>query len=826
MVDLPPDAGSPLPIVRTALLGRDDEVARLVAALEQPSNGVITIVGPGGCGKTRLAIEVARRSAAGFDHQVTYVPLADLDDPTLVTTEVARALGFVGAPGDSPSERVVAGLGHRRVLVVLDNFEHLSEASAEIEEVAARCSGVALLITSRRQLRVTGETVVELAPLALPPVATTDNATHEGLGPSPAVQLFLERAAEVNPAISPADPALATISEICGRLDGLPLAIEIVASWVRLLTLEEILDRLDATDGGLDRLDHPPPWDRHHRNLHDAIAWSYELLSEAAARLLPRLAVFREGWSLEAMSSVCAGGDDDGVHDALAELVDLHLVEPVDDGDGEARFRLLRTVRRFGWEALVEAATDREISARHAAFFAHFARTAGVGFATRHGPIWSRRIGRELPNIRGALEHLAASENHVDGLTAACALGPYWLDEGSAGEGLRWIDRFLAGVPVDEPLGAAADGWSVRFAVMEGHTASMATEHEPYRRLLRDRSVLEADGDLPAALAVVEHLSYLLRIRGEYEQVDDLLATAIERCTTIDTAWIRCELIHRRALVARDRNQHECALVLLDQTIEAARLARNDRVLARALGARAAYRALSDDAAMKELDAGYDLSLELGDRRGAAGFGAVLALGAGDAGGGGRRSSACLELGIRSGYRHAVVWGLAGVAGAAALAGRSHDGARLLGLVRDDMPTILRLVPPHAAAAYGMARDRLQAALGNDFEAECEAGRAGGLEAAVARARRLHAQLWAADAPHHRRERRTRGPRSNPELTARELEVVAELVAGGTNEEIARRLRVSTKTVMHHTVSVYRKLGVRGRAEAVTWALRTGLVTT
>ena len=524
-----------VPDPRNRLLGRDVEVTHLTELLRGPNGRIVAVVGAGGCGKTRLAVEVARRAAPSFRDGWAFVSLADVDDPALVVTEIVRALGFVETPRVEPVERLIAGLRSLRMLVVLDGFEHLVAAAPVVSYVAAQCPDVVVLVTSRRRLNVTGERTLPLAPLA-------EDA---------AIELFCERAAEANPQFEPAAPSVQSAAgEICRLVDRLPLAIELVASRVRLFSPEALLARLLRGDDTLMIVDAASTdADARHRSLWDTIHWSYELLGTAAAQLLPRLGVFREGWTMAAMESVCCDGElcENVAFEALIELVDMHLVALVDASGAEPRFRLLETVRRFAVKTLRQAGAAEAVLERHASHFVSLATRAGQELEGPHERASAALINQELPNIRAALEHRSTVERPGVGLAAASALGPYWLDWGPLREGRDWIDWFLASPGGSSRLRAVAEGWSVRLAVEQGETSGS------YERLLRARAVVDSTGSLPEWLCVTDHLATSLRLQGRFDLADEYLVDAIARCRSADTAWVHAELLLSRAVVARDR---------------------------------------------------------------------------------------------------------------------------------------------------------------------------------------------------------------------------------------------------------------------------------
>jgi predicted ATPase/DNA-binding CsgD family transcriptional regulator len=797
-----------LPAPRTRLLGRDAETAHLTEVLAGTDGGIVCVVGAGGSGKTRLAVDVARRSAPSFRDGASFVELTDLLDPALLAGEIVRALGLDVAPGVPPADVLVAGLQSLRMLIVLDGFEHLVPAAPVLGEVARRCPGVALLVTSRRRLAISEERTVSLGPLS----------------EAAAVALFCDRATAANPRFAPDPAALRCAAELCRLVDGLPLAIELVASRVRFLPPDALLARLHRGGSALTILEGgPADAPARQRSLRDTIRWSYDLLGSPAATLLPRLAVFHSGWTAAAVAEVCC--DDELTSDVAAaafeELLGLHLVEAVDAGAGGRRGRLPETVRRFAIDILRRSERHEAILERHADYFVALALRAGRGLVGADERSSAALIDRELPNIRAALRRRSTTPDDATGLAAAAALGPYWLDWGPLREGREWLDAFLERPSGSPRLRAVATGESARLAVEQGDVAGAR------ERLLGVRQVLRTAGSDEEQRRAADHLATALRLVGEFERADRCLAEAIAGCRGPGAAWSLAELLLSRAVVARDRGDTSSARAILASTIDVSRRARHERVHARAIMNLALTDPSMDDA-KAELDHAFELCHDAGDLRGAAmcaAVAAVVALDDRDPSGGAKWFLACLDTGVTVGYWPAVAWAVMGMAGIAARGDRPADAARLHGAVCPRLDVIRRQTPPDRMASYDRLVGALADRLGDDFEAERDRGEALGWAAAVDLTRQLAVDLiGAAGRAHSNGAHRRRGPRANPELTDRELDVLRELVVGRTNQHIADRLGLSAKTVMHHTGSVYRKLGVRGRAEAVARALRDQLV--
>ncbi len=430
-----------LPAAPTRLIGRKKEVTAAQQALVREDLHLLSLTGPPGVGKTRLALEVAGNLAREFADGVFFVDLAPVSDPAMVPAAIAATLG-VGEALDQPL------LGHltdhllgKALLLVLDNFEHLLGASAVVAELLSKCPKLKILVTSRERLHLTWENEFPVPPLSLPDLRSLP--ASDALSDYPGVALFVERARAVKPDFVLTPQNARAVAEVCARLDGLPLAIELAAARIKLLPPLAMLVRLESrlsflTGGPLDSV-------IRHQTLRTAIGWSYSLLQSGEQALFRRLSVFIGGWSAEAAKAVCLSDGDPAtdVIEVLNSLLDQSLILQADDSDGEARFRLLETIREFGLEQL-GARGERAEMHRHATYFLGMAEGANAKLRSAEQEVWLKRLAADRDNLRTALSGLAERGEWELALRLAAALGWFWSVRGYFRDGRRFLEQALA----------------------------------------------------------------------------------------------------------------------------------------------------------------------------------------------------------------------------------------------------------------------------------------------------------------------------------------------------------------------------------------------
>jgi predicted ATPase len=506
-----------LPVPSTPFAGREQELQELLGLIMRADVRLLTLTGPGGTGKTRLGLQAAGELSDRYPDGVWWVPLALLRDPELVLDSAAHVL--------DAKDGLAAHIGDQSMLVLFDNFEHVVEAADEVGQLLQSCQRLELLVTSREPLHVTGE-----QEYAVPPFAQ-----EEG------VDFFLSRARAVIHDFE----RTAAVSEICLRLDNLPLALELAAARVKALSAEEILERLERRlpllTGGL--RDVP----ERQRTLHAAIRWSYELLTEDEQRLFGRLAVFAGGFTLESSEAVAEAELDD-----LQSLVDKSLLR-----HDERRYWMLETIREFAGEQLSRAGEYCSIASAHAEYFTGVAERGGSAFGTSDEPTWIKLLARELGNIRAALAHFDGSPRQ---LRLVSAMWRFWEQQGHYTEGRRWLRAAL-----EQRQGASlAD---VAEALLgAGALARVQGDFHEAERLTKESISVARAGDLRSAEArAVGTLSNIALTRGDFRRAAELLAKTQALFRELGDEKRLAITINNSAYLALEMGDYDVSLALADE---------------------------------------------------------------------------------------------------------------------------------------------------------------------------------------------------------------------------------------------------------------------
>jgi predicted ATPase/transcriptional regulator with XRE-family HTH domain len=538
---------SPMPLPPTDLIGRERDVAEVGSMLRNGAR-VVTITGPGGIGKTRLALEVALRHPEG--EEVYFVPLADLVDPSLIGAVVAHGMG-VPNPREPLSDAIGRYLQNRAALLVLDTFEHLAEAAPWVARLIAAASGLSVLVTSRSALRIRGEHELALQTLAVP---SPQESSLDVIIQSPAVALFLQRARAVSPQLPEDRDTLNCITEICRRLDGLPLAIELAAARVKHLSpaalRDRLGDRLNLLVGG------PKDLPARQQTMRATLAWSYDLLTGPEQVFFRRLSVFAGGWSLASSAQVCLNDPDDAL-ELLSGLVDksLVLVLPTDD----LRYRMLEVVREFAAQQLeCEPDIEGTSNLRHATYFSSLAESAEPHLEGPGQRLWLQRLEDDHENLRSALGWSVDTDQAEIALRLAGSLWRFWRMRGHVVEGRRWLESALAldlaRVPPEVRNKALwGAGWLAFHQGDFGRARSLG---------LQLQSTACNNVEVRNALTIIGHVDLA---EGNAEEAVRRMRQALDRCANQQGTWLFATSVMNLGIATAHSNLAAPARKLLEE---------------------------------------------------------------------------------------------------------------------------------------------------------------------------------------------------------------------------------------------------------------------
>jgi len=548
-----------LPTQPTALLGREREVAELRRLLEGGAR-LVTLTGPGGTGKTRLSIQVAAELLDHVADGVFLVDLAAIRDPSLVPASIARVLDVRDAGSRSVLDRLKDLVREKSLLLVLDNFEQILPAAPVVAELLTASPGLKVLVTSREPLRLRGEHEYPVPPLPVP--AAGQVAALEQPSRYAAVSLFVERAATIRPGFALTSENAAAIAEICVRLDGLPLAIELAAARVRLLTPQAIVGRLDRrlpllTGGARDL-------PARQQTLRDTIAWSHDLLDEPERRLFRRLGVFVGGWSLESAHAVCRIEQFDvNTLDRLESLVARSLVRQDDDASGDVRFRMLETIREYALEELEASGELPALRRRHAEHVLALAEESEPHIEGSDAERWLDRLQTEHDNIRTALAWSLGDDGDVAlGIQLAGSIARFWQVRSHSIEGQRWYHellpagRHVPGRALVKALNGA--GWLAHNRGDVQAALSLFGEAVAHARIHGDRSLLGH---------TVGNLGITMESLGDYERAEQLLEESLALFRELGRRGGVAARLHNLGNVACARGDFERAIALLEESL-------------------------------------------------------------------------------------------------------------------------------------------------------------------------------------------------------------------------------------------------------------------
>jgi predicted ATPase/DNA-binding CsgD family transcriptional regulator len=768
-----------LPLQLTSFIGRERMLADVTRLLSQtsPAYRLVTLTGAGGTGKSRLAMQAATALRDRFEDGVYFVPLAPITDTTLIATAIAQAVGVSDAMGLPSATTLSAYFRDQHVLLVLDNFEQLLSGAVQTTELLAACPRLTLLVTSRAPLRVSGEREMAVPPLAVPELPAQDRLDAqrlEALSESESVSLFIDRAQAVKADFSLTPENTRAIVEICRRVDGLPLAIELATARMRFLdpwaVLERLQHRLQFLTGGARDL----PTRQH--TLRNTIAWSYDLLDRSGQALFRRISIFVGGCSLDAAQAVCGDGED--VLDGIDSLVASSLLQSV-AAQGGVRISMLETIREFGLEQLALAGELETLRWRHADYFLQLAERAEPELWNPTAGRWIHRLDLDHDNFRATLEWCLESGSQTHAQTAlrmAGALCQFWWTRSYFDEGRRWLARVLAAVP--EP-----SAWRMKALHGAGWLAHFQRDSNSARELLAESLAIARTADDQRAVAWVLHaLGRVAYFENDPATARTLGQQSLEIAEALGDRWLiawahhllglaahiiadypAAQAAYERSLAIRREVGHQMGAGILIQLM--GMLAHSQRDFA---SARALY--LESLETFRDMNSHWQLSQ-------------MLAL----------------------------------FASLAAVQQQPERAARLVGATETAKEWSRTQPVPLTEQLFregcGLARQALGEAR---FTTAVGDGRAMSLDEALAEARAVDVKS-PADA------RAIQASRYPDDLTPTEVKVLQLLTAGRSTKQIAEELAVAVSTVDRHITHIYDKTGARGRAAAAAFALRHGL---
>ena len=763
MADLHVSRPNNLPIPVTSFVGRIREVAEVKRLLARTR--LLTLTGSGGCGKTRLALQVAAELLPDYAEGVWVADLAALSDPALVPHTVAAALAVPEQPGRPLTDTLIDALRLKSLLLLLDNCEHLLAACGQLADaLLRRCPNLRILATSRERLSIGGELAYRVPSLSLP--RSEDWPASEGVTQYEAVSLFIERATLADPEFRVTSRNLQAVVQVCRRLDGMPLAVELAAARVKVLAVGQIAARLDdrfALLTGGNRAALP-----RHQTLRATMDWSYDLLSEKERALWRRLSVFAGGCTLEAVEAVGAGGGLEAteVLDLLTHLVDKSLVQG-EVHEGEARYTLLETVRQYGRERLEEFGETAQVRRRHRDWYLALAERAEPEL---HGPnqiAWLERLEQNHDNLRAALDwSVNDADTSAQGLRLAAALCDFWDIHNHFDEGRAWLDRVLS-MP-----GAVAAAPRAKALIAAAHLAHRQGDYAGVPAQCDEALALfEREGDKPGGAEALHYLAHAAEGAGDRHRAAELLERSVALHRAGGGTWKPARALNCLANTARAGGNYPRATALYEEAL----------TILRGLG---------------EVDMSGQTLHNLGY--------AVLRQGDHERSGALFRQT--LTAAEERGNRRTVLKCLTGLA---AVSAEANPGwaAKLFGAADALLSAAGYRLEPFNRRDIDHYVTVAKEKLGEDaFKVAWEKGAS--MTLAQARAYALSAE---GRAP-------MLGAKAD-RLSARERQVASLLAEGLTNRAIASRLLVAERTVDTHVEHILNKLGFSSRTQIATWAV-------
>jgi predicted ATPase/DNA-binding CsgD family transcriptional regulator/Tfp pilus assembly protein PilF len=871
LLDLPPlrtldTSPNNLPVQPTPLVGRVREVEAVRELMQREEVCLVTLTGPGGIGKTRLGLQVAAELSGSFADGVFFVDLAPLRNPSLVLSSIAQTIGIQEAADQSLLERLKEGLRQKQLLLLLDNFEQVLSAAVQVANLLAACPRLNVLVTSREGLHVRAEHEFAVPPLTLPDSRHLPDL--EALSQYEAVVLFLQRARATNLDFQLTPANARAIAEICTRLDGLPLAIELAAARIKLLPPQALLERLDyrlqvLTSGARDMPE-------RHQTLRHTITWSYDLLNAREQRLFRRISVFVGGCTFEVLEAVskAVGDTDANVLEGLASLLEKSLLQRTGREGEEPRFAMLETLREYGLEALASTGEAQVTYEAHATYYLALAEQAEPELSGPQQLIWFERLEQEHDNLRAALSWLleqgSGGQSKELALRLGCALSRFWDIRGYESEGRRWLERALE---ISRGMSSAARAKALTGA---GELATMQDDSGQAEALCGEGLALYRElGDRRGCATALSSLGYAALSRSDYAAAQALLEEALALFTEVGDTGGRAFAVTTLAILLQHQGEYARAQALLEESLVLSRVAGDTRNRMYSLVVLGQLLLSQSDLAQAHarLEESLAISREVGYKRSIGlsifylGF---LALLQGDMArarslleeslvlfkevglrefiaevfyflgfisfyqGDHVAARALMEESLKTSYElnrrlNTAVY-LEGLAAVVAAQGEPVRAVWCMSAAQALREAIGTPLPSLLQAIHKKTIASVRTHLGERaFDAAWAEGRTMTPEKATAAAETVTMPTTAPEGP-STVPPVPKAPAYPDGLTAREVEVLRLVAQGLMNDQVAEQLVISPRTVNTHLTSIFSKIGVSTRSAATRYATDHGLV--